>query len=533
MQREQVQIEERDTSRAATAAVIQAIPLRIWEFLILLIVVFVVLAITFNMRVLPGFIDSVLRWLFWGVVAVLALVGIRLGVKAYHIYHDVVMKSQERKAGNAALYRQELQIRKLELQNEQLEVKIDLERQLPAVIKFALEQGHNIEYGKDGLRVQNYLSNVHNLTGAGLPELAATPALEIEEPSVRTFRQLLEDGTVDRAIANQQMLLGYADGQLRYGSWLDLYSCGIGGVSGSGKTTTVRFLLFQAILLGARMVMIDPHLHEPEESLAAQFTMFRSVHVQPPCDDKPADVAKRVAWLDREYLRRKAGGIKGPPIVFVLDEFNALVRHLPDEVRKELADLMLNISQEGRKFGLYGMLIAQRWSEHDLGGKNYGAAIRGSLASTLAHRFQDEEQAKKLAGSRQGPLCLSLPQGHHLFRDTEGTQTEMLTPATYKADGEIIQQKLDENTRENTPYRAENTGERRENTVISIADYQAENTDLAAKARAVMAFQAEGMQKPEIMRRVWGVNPGGTEEYKRAAQQYQEVMKYIAERLGA
>lgn len=370
---------------------------------------------------------------------------------------------------------------------------------------------------------------------------APLPQKQIAAP-IQNFAALLDAGIVQDAMMHGKMLLGYVAGQLRYGSWLDLYSCGIGGVSGSGKTTTVRFLLFQAILATGKFVMIDPHIGEPEESLAAQFQMFKNIHALPPCDENPAQVQKRVRFLMKEYLRRKAKGIKGPALVFVLDEFNAIVRRLPDELRKELADLLLTIAQEGRKFGLFAMLIGQRWSEQDLGGKNYGAAIRSSLASTLAHRFTDEDQAKKLIGSKNGAKCLDLEQGHYYFRDTQGKLTEMITPYTEEADGLVIQQLLEgEITAENTLEVDENTpdGDVSENTIepLYISDFKREmtpeNTEIHALARQVMRLQADGVQKPEIMRQVWNVNPGGSEEYKQAVQQYQQVMRFIAERLGA
>lgn len=379
----------------------------------------------------------------------------------------------------------------------------------------------------------------------GLDEVESLPA------PVQTFRELLESGIVQQAIREGRMILGYTGGVLRYGSWLDLYSCGIGGVSGSGKTTTVRFLLFQAILAGARLIMIDPHIEEQEESLAAQFRQFTGVHIAQPCNDAPASVLKRIRWLEKERQRRKLAGVKSPAIVLVIDEYNALMR--VDDVKKELSALLLSIAQEGRKFGLFAMLIGQRWSHQDIG----GADIRTSLASTLAHRFTDEEQAKKLVGSRNGARCLELPQGHYLFRDTQGALSEMITPLTTMEDGDFIQSILNaragaentventEKTRETTPLLAgkqggiyalpallkagETTGETTEKTPITEQRQDAETARMMLVAR----LHSEGKTKPEIIRAVWNVNPGGSQAYETANSEYQSIMRRVYEQLGA
>jgi hypothetical protein len=381
---------------------------------------------------------------------------------------------------------------------------------------------------------------------------------------VQSFYDLLAAGVIQAALSQGKMLLGYIGGQLRYGSWLDLYSCGIGGVSGSGKTTTVRFLLFQAILAGARLLMIDPHIGEPEESLAAQFRSFPNVHVAVPCDDTPAAVLKRIRWFDSERKRRKVTGQKTPAIIFVVDEFNALMR--VEEVKKEMASLLLSISQEGRKFGLFAMLIGQRWSDQDMGGANMGAAIRSSLASTLAHRFTDETQAKKLVGGRHGAECLELPQGHYLFRDTNGTIAEMITPYTTIEDGAVIQSLLAtrqgaENSTENTLENSMKTGRKQVERIafsserqdarnllenglktgrnesdteqLDTAPVPEQEQELHKKMQLVVRLHAEGKQKPDIVRAVWGVSPGGSAAYESANTEYQAIMRRVYEQLGA
>lgn len=369
---------------------------------------------------------------------------------------------------------------------------------------------------------------------------------------IQTFHELLTAGIIQAALAQGKMVLGYVNGVLRYGSWLDLYSCGIGGVSGSGKTTTVRFLLFQALLAGARLLMIDPHIGEPEESLAAQFQVFTNAHLFAPCDDNPSAILKRVRWLSKELKRRKATGDKVPFIIFVIDEFNAVMR--VKEVRDEMSTLLLQIGQEGRKFGIFAMLIGQRWSQQDIG----GADIRTSLASMLAHRFTDEEQAKKLVGSRNGPRCLDLPQGHYLFRDTQGQLSETVTPDTVEADGVYIQRLLDGGNQPEISQKAarnqyselpapstdmyarkqlesglkavrnEHQDEQDEQDVSTEQD-----TELYSRMQQVMRMQADGKQKAEIIRTLWGVSPGGSQAYEQANTEYQHVLKLAYERLGA
>jgi hypothetical protein len=373
---------------------------------------------------------------------------------------------------------------------------------------------------------------------------------------ILSFAELLRIGTIQAALAEGKMLLGYTadDGMPRFGSWMDLYSCAIGGVSGSGKSTTVRFLLFQAVLAGAKLVMVDPHIEEKNESLAAQFTNLRKdVHVFPPTDENEKQVLKRVRWLMKEYQRRKHQG-KDYPIIFVLDELNEIVRTASDELKQELSNLLLTIAQGGRKYGLFAMLIGQRWSEQDLGGKNFGAAIRTSLSAQLAHRFSDEEQAKKLIGGKHGPKCLELQQGHYYFRDTQGHLAEMITPDTVESDGIVIQRLLDAESTVETSYESSESSQKAERNqyaelpaggqpllpestenstkTVKNTDELGENTEVIAKMMRVLEMQADGKQKADIIKAIWGVSPGASPAYVRANNEYQQVLKLAYERLA-
>jgi hypothetical protein len=321
----------------------------------------------------------------------------------------------------------------------------------------------------------------------------------------------------------------------RFGSWLDLYSCAIAGVIGSGKTTTALFLLLQALLAGAKMVLIDPHLHDPEESLAERLSMFRDSMVFPPCDDTPSDILERTRWLFNEYKRRKALGIKGPALIVVFEEFNACMRN--PEVAKEIADLLTIIEQEARKFGIFAILIGQYWSAQGIG----NAVIRQCLASALVHRMGDVEQAKKLLGLPQhAKTSLQLKQGHHVFKDTQGGYAETVTPQIVESDLVDVARLVLPYVSETSPKPARNQPEI---TIPDLADNPLRNRHetsirnqpeqaLQARARDIIKLQANGTAKPEIMRLLWGVSPGKNDAYEKANEEFTDAMKLVHQMIG-
>jgi hypothetical protein len=46
-------------------------------------------------------------------------------------------------------------------------------------------------------------------------------------------------------------------------------------------------------------------------------------------------------------------------------------------------------------------------------------------------------------------------------------------------------------------------------------------------------MEAQGYQKPEIMKEVWHVNPNGSERYNQTNEEYKLIKRTIAERMGA
>ncbi|MEI7772467.1 MAG: DUF87 domain-containing protein [Chloroflexales bacterium] len=261
--------------------------------------------------------------------------------------------------------------------------------------------------------------NAYRAEAAALPLLAASEAAA----PVPSFAQLLDGGRVG---PGNPMLLGYADGRPVEGSWLDLYSCAVGGLSGSGKSWTATFLAAQAALHGSELVILDPHASNAE-SLAARLAPMRAAFRCAPAES-PREMLAAVALVADELARRR-GGARGPGLLFIADEFSALQR---GELAEPLAALVEGLGQEGRKLGLYAMVCGQVWSAARAG----GTELRDSLASAYVHRLRPA-QARMLTGMAAADLpgdLLELPAGGAYLLDTAGDFRRVTIPQMTPAD---------------------------------------------------------------------------------------------------
>ncbi|HMQ35738.1 MAG TPA: hypothetical protein PKD53_33845, partial [Chloroflexaceae bacterium] len=260
---------------------------------------------------------------------------------------------------------------------------------------------------------------------------ALAPALQppVELPS---FRTLLDGGRVGRG---NPMLLGFdaENGAPVEGSWLDLYSCGLGGLSGSGKSWTACFLAAQAALFGTRIVLLDPHAGNAE-SLAARLEPLAGRFLCAPAES-PREMRAAVELVAEELRRRKAGK-SGDPLLFIADEYSALQR---GELADPLAALVEGLGQEGRKLGLYAMVAGQVWTATRAG----GSEVRDSLASAYVHRCRPA-QARYLTGLLAADLpgdLLELPAGTAYLLNTAGAFRRVIIPRMDPGDlGRVAEQ---------------------------------------------------------------------------------------------
>lgn len=391
------------------------------------------------------------------------------------------------------------------------------------------------------------VSNSYSYHDSSRPQLAP-PVAEIEAPAqlpspIPTFAQLLDAGRIG---PNRPLLLGFdaATGQAIEGSWERLYTAGIGGLQGSGKTWAAVFLLAQSTLQGGKLIICDPHAGD-EQSLASRLAPLSSALLcDVASDDKSILAALKLA--DSKLQGRKNGTIAGRwPIVLAIDEWLALRR---GKLADELPPLVEGFSTEGRKLGCYALLLAQRWNVSAIG------EFRNTLASSYVYRMRPAEvrMMTGLLGDDVPTDTLALAPGECYLLDTRGDCRKVIIPQMTPADIARVGDLLAELNRPPKPpigYRlpptqplpglapaASSEAAPRSGGEVAIEAAPSRATSKPSgsggghtpeQARALALFRG-GMGISEVVKEVWNVK-GGTQFQQRAAELNELIRSQMGE----
>ncbi len=406
---------------------------------------------------------------------------------------------------------------------------------------------------KDGELEFNQVSQDRtNLTLRGeiaAPEQKALPA---PERTVPTARQLIEDGTVARAQSRGEIILGLLDdGSLKTMNYDELYSTDLGGVGGSGKTTTAFWINVQELFAGTKLIVVDPHIHVKRrgeaQGLGQLLKPFTFAHHFPPCDDDPSAIMERARYMRDENERRKRPGVKLdtlPQIMMVFDEFNTVIEIA--EIKKELGDIIAKVQREGRKLGLFFLLVGHRWSEADIG----NIKIRTNAATVMAHYYNDAGQAGKLIGEADGKRCLSLVQGAYWLKGLHtGDLVKVHTPKITEADipfildmlGQPIPYPTGTTVEADPPPEVSPTHRHTDEIGGTLGDTYRQPVEpmevttsvtltqaQMAKMAMVLEMDAKQASQNEIIAAVWNVNPKDRAGQD-AARELRLIRAYMAE----
>ncbi len=248
----------------------------------------------------------------------------------------------------------------------------------------------------------------------------ATPETSSLPAPTPTFGQLLQARVIGH---DSRLLLGYADGAPLFGTWRDLYSAAVVGLQGSGKSTTLRFLAAQSALVGASFVVVDPHGDAGEDSLAATLAPLSSAMLADPASDEQSIL--RVLALVEDELARRRHGQRGAPLILFVDELSALQR---GRLAAPLSDLLEQVAQEGRKFGVFCLLSGQIWTTERSG----GSAVRDALAACYLHRSKPSQA--RLVWPGVGREVQQLQPGQAMLCRTTGDVVRVTVPQTTDRD---------------------------------------------------------------------------------------------------
>jgi hypothetical protein len=333
---------------------------------------------------------------------------------------------------------------------------------------------------------------------------------------VPSFAQLLGQGEIQPG----RFLFGYQDdGQPMYGDWKQLYSAALAGKSGSGKTTTLRWIAAQSAIGGARFVVLDLHGESGEESLAGTLAPLSSRMLCPAAttDTEILDTIRLVKSIGDARLK---GDRDRTPIVVCVDELTALLNR--STVGPAVGELLEAIAQEFRKVNIYALASGQIWTAARTG---QTSALRSSFASAMVHRM-DRDGARILLPADVARQVESFQRGRCIFKTTAGDYVPLSIPnttardivdlaATLQSDGSV-QYALPRGDGEthafDFPHLATTLADEPENAdtgnQIGAIGQTSGNQKFDAKTLRVRQLLLAGNSHSDIIREVWGATTG-------------------------
>jgi hypothetical protein len=376
-------VDSQPSTGTVIAAVFLAIPSILWYTFTIVFFGFLLLALWFNHQNLEAFTHEVLLW----VQRILMLSGLLLAAtivyRGYKVYHSIKMDLYERLNAKSVSERQMLLVEKQRLQNKQLAIRNSIEQQLPVLMKYAMEAGHNISWDGRGLKVENYLSNVHNIASPVSAQIGA-PGPDTYVPEPYTFSDILanweptKDGIL---LAKKRDMLTVPIGE-------DLCHTAFTGSTDAGKTNDERMLLIQLLYLQQICFLCDRNYApmRADKKTGATYD-YRPIEAQlryPAIHESKEAVAlldHLIGELDTRRLQRRKAGNAGYVIHFedmylFMDELPAFCQERP-----EIMQYVGRLVREARQYGIFFVGAAQDLLNATL--KNDNGAIRDNLLTNF------------------------------------------------------------------------------------------------------------------------------------------------------
>src|SRR6266567_2154769 len=218
----------------------------------------------------------------------------------------------------------------------------------------------------------------------------------------------------------------------------------VGGLPNFGKTSAVAFLACQMVMCGARLVVIDPHMFAPRDSLAKIIAPLSPWYALPPIDfEDSSQVVGAFQFVLSEYERRNRKNARpGEPIFMIVDEWNLLLDSLDDDELETVILAVRTIARSARKFGIWLCLIAQNWNLDSSGGPEVRKSITGRLS--FAQELSDMRMTLNTRDNRSLADLTSTPlgKGDCIFKHPAYGMRRVWFPPMDKTECEVVAQNM-------------------------------------------------------------------------------------------
>jgi hypothetical protein len=269
-------------------------------------------------------------------------------------------------------------------------------------------------------RFEPYEQAAHHLSSSlkGMPVLISNHTGLRLAFLLSPVRRLSKKVELPEVLQAGRLMIGQrANGGAALGKWGDLGHMMVAGMTGSGKSYTLRSLVYQAIKQDFQLILGDldnntfpmlkehpalmAQLAENEEGfLMALRTAYAEIEsrklLYSQAGNYPENIDEYNAWALKasvEPLRR---------VLVVLDEFNSAVDNSKG-VNGPLANLAKQLVWRGRKFGITLVMGSQDFSKDLVG------VIRDQVGVMIVHRVKSAEVARNIGLGAAAQISANRP----------------------------------------------------------------------------------------------------------------------------
>lgn len=474
-------------------------------------------------------------WAFMVVVSIISALAVSMCVLAFHWVRGKILEIRTKERLNALM----LQEREVEIEAKRREInredrKVEIVNNNASWMSFSGNDVLAVRDSNGGVDIK-YIPERVNMGIAQIDargEVLESVVSEEIEDTILASEMMMQYGQW----RGKRIMLGLNGvvGLVAY-EWKKLGSVLILGIPGGGKTNTASWIVGQEVENGAKVALIDKHARS-EESTYYMLNEMR-VPFATAVADNPASAERVVDAVEKEYLARLAGSGTNERILFVIDEFTAMVRSRSvkgdawQQVSKKAINLVEVLNSEGRKFGINCVCMGQVTSANRAG----GTEVRDIFKTIIIHGMR-KRQAQNLGMTEEKDTIQGFSSGE-VYVDIEGEKEPLYVKVPLIDDAYIAARARStryinaRSTRSTVVREAFNDelllpGANDFRTVANGPEHYVER--LEADEERVLQLRRSGvLSKAKIIAELWQATKGSSEKYKKAEKRYEDIIEKL------